>query len=165
MIRLKKLEEYLGFSVLRDETTLELGEPHNESVSYAACQRFWGREEGIAYAIGEASGIADMLIRARKDYRTLRYDNTIECLFSLMASLFYMKGDFSNAAGCLIKCLSIRKTDVTHWVELLFNLRAMGEFRLFEKGIFNFERLVRSWIGDSSKVLTQEKVIRLIESL
>ena len=180
-IEIKKLEEFIGFPIKKREVTLESGESHDETFSYSLCQRFYGKENELKNAINQGNKILSELLKCQKSkisehaqeppviyerFLTNKRDaKQIETFYSLIGNMHYLLGDFKFAAGYFMKCLSYNKNDVSHWVELLFCLRALEEFELFEKGMFNFERLNLAWKNDKEKNLTQEGVIDIIKKV
>jgi len=63
-----------------------------------------------------------------------------------------------------MKSLSYYRNDLTSWVELMFSLRSIEEFELFEGIIFNLEALYLSWKKDGSDVLDKKKLYELVDS-
>ena len=160
--QIRELEEYIGFPIEKREVTLDSGHSHDETFSYNLCLRFYNKEEELKKAITLGNNIISNLLKKR---HKKEYHKDLEMLYSLTGSMYYILGDFNYAAGYFMKCLSYNKKDISHWIELLFSLRAMGEFDIFETGIFNFEKLVLVWKNDASEELTQEKVLELIDNI
>lgn len=159
ILKIRKLEQYIGFPLEKKEITIESKESHDETFSYGLCQRFYGKEEELRKCIKLGNEILFNLLKNKKDAKQ------IETLYSLMGNMYYLLSDFKFAAGYFMKCLSYNKNDISHWIGLLFCLRALGEFGLFEKGIFNFERLNLAWKNDKEKELGQEKVVEIIAKI
>ena len=156
ILKIRKLEQYIGFPLRKKDVTIESKEPHDETFSYGLCQRFYGKEDELKKSIKLGNEILFNLLKNKKDAKQ------IEMLYSLIGNMYYLSGDFNYAAGYFMKCLSYNKEDISHWVGLLFCLRALGEFELFEKGMFNFEKLNLAWKNDKEKELSQEKVMEII---
>jgi len=156
ILKIRKLEQYIGFPLRKKDVTIESKEPHDETFSYGLCQRFYGKEDELKKSIKLGNEILFNLLKNKKDAKQ------IEMLYSLIGNMYYLSGDFNYAAGYFMKCLSYNKEDISHWVGLLFCLRALGEFELFEKGMFNFEKLNLAWKNDKEKELGQEKVMEII---
>jgi len=154
--KIKRLEDYVGFPLRKKDVTIESKESHDETFSYGLCQRFYGQENELKNAINQCNKILFNLLKDKKDAKQ------IEMLYSLIGNMYYLSGDFNYAAGYFMKCLSYNKEDISHWVGLLFCLRALGEFELFEKGMFNFEKLNLAWKSDKENELSQEKVMEII---
>ena len=110
-------------------------------------------------AINQGNKILSELLKNKKDTKQ------IEMFYSLVGNMHYMLGDFNYAAGYFMKCLSYNKKDISHWIGLLFCLRVLGEFELFEKGMFNFKGLNLAWKNDKEKELTQKKAVEIITRL
>ena len=157
--QIRELEEYIGFPIEKREVTLDSGHSHDETFSYNLCLRFYNKEEELKKAITLGNNIISNLLKKR---HKKEYHKDIEMLYSLTGSMHYILGDFNYAAGYFMKCLSYNKKDISHWIDLLFSLRAMGEFDLFETGIFNFEKLVLTWKKDFEKEMNQKKVIEML---
>jgi len=154
--KIKRLEKYVGFPLRKKDVTIESEESHDETVSYGLCQRFYGKEEELKKGIKLGNKILSNLLKNKKDAKQ------IEMFYSLIGNMYYLSGDFNYAAGYFMKCLSYNKEDISHWVGLLFCLKALGEFELFEKGMFNFEKLNLAWKNDKEKELTQKKAVEII---
>ena len=156
ILKIRKLEQYIGFPLRKKDVTIESKEPHDETFSYGLCQRFYGKEDELKKSIKLGNEILFNLLKNKKDAKQ------IEMLYSLIGNMYYLSGDFNYAAGYFMKCLSYNKEDISHWVGLLFCLKALGEFELFEKGMFNFEKLNLAWKNDKEKELTQKKAVEII---
>ena len=159
---IKELEDYIGFPINRKEITLESKEPHDETFSYGLCQRFYGKENELKRAISSANKILAQLLQKRNDPA---YTKQIEMFYSLIGNMYYLSGDLKYAIGYFMKSLSYNKNDISDWIGLLFSLRGLGKFGLFEKGIFKFNELCTMWSTYSKRELTQEVVIELIERM
>lgn len=159
---IKSLEKYLGFEIRKKSISLKSEQPYNEAFSYSLCQKFYRKEKELKKCIEHSKKILHKLLS--KKNRSL-YKEKIEHFYSLIGNMYYLLGDFNNSAGFFMKCLSFNKDDLSHWIELLFSLRALGEIDLFEKGIFNFKELCIAWKNDSDQQLTQRKVVQLINNL
>ena len=176
---IKKLEEFIGFPIKKREVTLESNESHDETFSYGLCQRFYSKEGELKKAINDGNEILSELLKCQKSkisehaqeplvndgrFLTNKKDlKQIEIFYSLIGNMHYLLSDFKYATGYFMKCLSYNKNDISHWVELLFCLRAMGEFELFERGMFEFEKVVKSWQSSSEREMDQEIVIGMIK--
>ena len=181
ILKIRKLEQYIGFPLEKKEITIESKESHDETFSYGLCQRFYGKEEELKNAINQGNKILFGLLKCQKSkisehaqeplvndgrFLTNKKDaKQIETLYSLMGNMYYLLSDFKFAAGYFMKCLSYNKNDISHWVGFLFCLGALGEFELFEKGIFNFEELNVLWRNDPEMELTQDKLYELIDNI
>ena len=151
-VQLKKLEAHIGFAAKRKKIPMSAAHPHDETFSYGLCQRYYGKDEELAEAITLAK-------------EAIRADQKSWQLYSLIGNLYYIKGDFAMAAGCFMKALSYCRDDITGWVELLFSLRAMGEFELFERGMFDLKRLYYKWQSKKEKELSQSLLIAMIDEI
>ena len=89
----------------------------------------------------------------------------ISVYFSLLGNMHYILGDFDKSVNCFMKSLSYNKEDLTSWVELIFSLRALGEFEIFEKIIFNLEKFYDLWIQENSYELNKDKIYWLISKI
>jgi len=156
VLKIRKLERYAGFPLRKKDVTIESKESHDETFSYGLCQRFYGKENELKKGIKMGNDILRELSKDKKNTKQ------IEMLYSLVGNMYYLSGRFNYAAGYFMKCLSYNKEDISHWIGLLFCLRAMEEFELFEKGMFNFEKLNLAWKNDKEKELSQEKAVDLI---
>jgi len=147
-----KLEDFIGMKVERKRIPVSLREPHDESFPYAMCQKFYGKDEELSEAIEmgkqELCGLQGKRMRAN--------------MYAMIGNLYYIKEDFGMAAGCFMKCLTIERDDITPWIELLFCLRALGEFEVFEEAMFKLEKIAESWALNPEPVLTQSKVLKII---
>ena len=160
---IRELESYLGFPIGKKDILLESNEPHDEAFSYNLCQRFYGKNDDLKKAIEIANKILKKLLQEYKKDNSQVYLKDIERFYSLIGNMYYLLGDFKYAVGYFMKSLSYNKNDISNWVGLLFSLRSIGDFKLFEDGIFNFENLCRAWRDDPGKEMTQKKVIELIK--
>ena len=154
----------LGFELRKRHTPFEAGQPHDETISMALCQRFYGKDEELKKATEEAERIFSLLLAehmATKRENLLPY---LELFSEVLGDMHYTAGEFKAAAECFMKTLSYNRRDITPWVELLFSLRCMGEFRLFERGIFNLEKLCRLWQNSKSSELNFDRLGVLIEN-
>ena len=156
------LERFIGFSIGRKVITYGQNEPHDEIFSYNLCLRFYDDEEGLRKAITDSVSILKMLIEHAKATRDPGTLEKIAHFCSLIGNMHYLAGDFGLSAGYFMKSLSYNKKDLTSWIELLFSLRALEEFNLFEKGIFNLEKLSSSWTKLPGRNLNQDIVKELI---
>ncbi len=161
----KELENLIGFSVRRKAVPLELNEPHDESFSYGLCQRFYGRAGELEKAISEANGLLMMLLRENRLDPSKAAHNEIGLLYALVGNMYYLLGDYRMSAGYFLRCLSYNKNDITPWIELLFSLRAIGRFELFEKGIFNLEKIYNSWKENPETGMTQALFNKIIKDV
>lgn len=159
---IKELESYLGFQIEKKDIFLESNEPNDETFSYGLCQRFYGKENELKKAINTADKILAQLLQKRGNPD---YIKQIEMFCSLIGNMHYLLGDFKYSAGYFMKSLSYNKNDISEWVGLLFSLRSIGEFELFEKAIFNFEKLCLLWKNDHDREMTQKKVVELIKKV
>jgi|TARA_Y100000310_G_C20531988_1_gene738944 tetratricopeptide (TPR) repeat protein len=157
---IEMLEKYLGFPIKKKEITLKSNEPYNEVLSYGLCQRFYNKDDELKLAIKKTTTIL-MKILNNKDTD----EKYISIFFSLLGNMYYVLGDYKQSIGCFMKSLSYNKNDTTDWIELIFALRAYGEFEIFEDIIFNFEKIYNEWKNNPSKELTKEKVYELINKI
>lgn len=162
MKEIEKFEEHLGFGVAKKDVTLESGESHDESLSYSACLRFYGKDDELKSAISDGNKILKKLIIENK--KSGAYKKEVEAFYSLIGSMYYILGDFKYSIGYFMKCLSYNKQDVGNWMGLLFSLKSIGEFELFEKAMFGFEEVYGRWSEDNRNNMTQEKLLNLIEN-
>ncbi|MFW9873756.1 MAG: tetratricopeptide repeat protein [Candidatus Thorarchaeota archaeon] len=160
---IKEFESYLGFPIEKKDILLESNEPHDETFSYTLCQRFYGKNDDLKKAIKIADRILKKLLWEYKKDNSQVYLKDIETFYSLIGNMYYLLGDFKYAIGYFMKSLSYNKNDISNWVGLLFSLRSLGDFKLFEEGIFNFEKLCLAWRNDPEKEMTQKKVVGLIK--
>ncbi|MBI2134845.1 hypothetical protein HYU09_02565 [Candidatus Woesearchaeota archaeon] len=154
--QINELENYLGFSTNRLEINLE--SKWNEIFSYDLLQRFYNKDDELKTAINKAINILTMLIKSNNGNNKQISDH-----FSLLGNMYYIMGDFNKSIGCFMKSLSYNKNDLTGWVELMFSIRAYGDFRIFEDIIFNLEKAYRLWKNDTGHELTKEKMLSLID--
>ena len=63
-----------------------------------------------------------------------------------------------------MKSLSYNREDLTNWIELMFALRAHGNFMEFEGIIFNLEKIYSLWLQDPERELKKEKIYELISN-
>jgi len=171
------LENYLGFPIKRREITLKSKQPHDETFSYGLCQRFYGKEKELQRAIKITTGILVELVKQHDKLtkqHAIRYDKSngsgkqIALFFSLLGDMHYIASDFTRSTNCFMKALSYNKTDITNWAGLMFSLRAIGEFEIFEDLIFNFEKVCRAWQkekprkNNSEDELDQQKISEIV---
>ncbi|HLD86954.1 MAG TPA: hypothetical protein VJB12_02730 [Candidatus Nanoarchaeia archaeon] len=157
---IRELEAYIGFSVRRGILTLESKEPYDESFSYGLCQRFYNKDVELDVAIGRTTSILLRMVGESgvDSVQKARF-------FSLLGNMHYLKGDFRSAIGCFMKSLSFGKDDMTPWIELMFALRANGNFGEFEAIAFNLEGIHALWRSDPATNLTRENVLGLVDTL
>jgi hypothetical protein len=154
----RQLEELIGFSLRRPAVRLEEGIPHDERYSYFLCQRFFGKDEELLRAITLALA---SLRQALKD----RDRAGIVDFASLLCCMHYLRGDFPQSAGYATIALSYERQDLTIWVDLLFAVRGMGEFALFEQALFNLPTLYQLWKSDPETVFSQDKFVRMLDRI
>lgn len=154
-------QDWLGFSIRRDRVRLEDNLPHNESLSLGVCHRFYGKEEELKEAIKRGNGILRGLLTLEKNKGDIsrRY---LYLFYALVGNMYYFKGDFKLSTGYFMKVLDYEREDLTAWVELLFSLRAVGEYDLFEQGIFNLEQVYKGWRESKEKRMGKEVLVKLI---
>lgn len=152
---MRDIEQFLGIKASRRRLVLEDNEPHDETFSYGLCCRFYGDDRKL----NDAIEIGDSELRHMAGNASAK---ELADGFALVGNIHYLLGNFRQAAGYFMKGLEYDREDITLWIELLFCIRAMGKFDLFEGAIFNIEPLVKSWIGDNDRELTQKKVTELI---
>lgn len=165
MQQIRRLENLIGFPIRRKEVLLELNEPHDETFSYGLCQRFYGKDRELEKAISESNGLLMLMLREQKLDPSRADRKEIERLYALVGNMYYLLGDYRMSAGYFLKSLSYNKNDITPWIELLFSLRAIGEFELFEKGIFNLEKIYNSWKENPETELTQALFNKIIKNV
>ena len=156
---IKELEDYIGFPVKRKEITFEAKESHDETLSYGLCQRFYGKDKELKIAIKKTENILINLIKFGYNKKK------IALFFSLLGDMYYIEGDFNRSINCFRKALSYNKVDITNWVGLIFSLRAIGEFKLFENGIFNFKELCTACKHNISDEFTKEEFTELLKKI
>jgi tetratricopeptide (TPR) repeat protein len=147
---IKHLENEIGFEIERPIISFEDKLPHDETFSYNLALRFYGEEKKLKNAIILANKILKTILAENKDARK------IHLFYSLIGDMYYVLGNFRLSAGYFMKSLSYNKEDLTSWIGLLFSLRALGNFELFEKGIFDFKRIYYDWKKSGRKEMTQE---------
>ena len=157
---IRELEAYIGFSVRRGILTLESKEPYDESFSYGLCQRFYNKDVELDVAIGRTTSILLRMV-GKSGVDSIQKAR----FFSLLGNMHYLKGDFRSAIGCFMKSLSFGKDDMTPWIELMFALRANGNFGEFEAIAFNLEGIHALWRSDPATNLTRENVLGLVDTL
>jgi hypothetical protein len=168
---IREYQAWLRFRLRRDAVRLEADLPHDESLSLGVCHRFYGKEKELPEAIGRGNGILKGLLPEQEKSKGRTGEREINgrylaLFYGLVGNLYYFKGDFRLAAGYFMRVLDYEWEDLTAWVELLFCLRAIGEFTLFEDGMFGLERIYTEWRGRKEKEgkasLDQETLVRLI---
>ncbi|MBT3407261.1 hypothetical protein HN415_01115 [Candidatus Woesearchaeota archaeon] len=158
-LKINEFENYLGFSIKKQSIPLELNQPHDEHLFYNLSIKFYDKKDELNKTIKKTKEILNLLIKTKQN------KHIIETYYSLLGNLYYINAQFNNAAGCFMKCLTINKNDITSWIELLFTLRCMGKFKLFEKGIFNFEKIYKIWQNDSENTFNQKKFLEIIKQI
>lgn len=157
---IKELESDIGFPVKKAVLSPESRESYDESFSYGLCQRFYRKGIELDIAIGKATSV---LLHLMKDKGT---DSAqIAVFFSLLGNMYYINDDFKKAIGCFMKSLSHNKRDMTAWIELMFALRADGNFQEFEGIMFNLEKIHNLWISDPEAELTRNRLYSVIGRL
>jgi tetratricopeptide (TPR) repeat protein len=147
---IKKLEREIGFEIKRPIITLKNKQPHDETFSYNLAINFYEKEEHLKSVIIAANKILEQLLLDKEDIKK------ILLFYSLIGDMYYVLGKFKISAGYFMKTLSSNKEDLTSWIGLLFSLRALGKFELFERGIFDFDKIYYEWKNSSEKEMTQE---------
>lgn len=153
-----ELEKYLGFPITRVQINPDSKNPYDETISYGLCQRFYNKEDELQRAVIKTTNILMQLINKENDKKL------IALYFSLLGNMYYILGDFKKSIGCFLKTLSYNKEDMTGWIELMFAIRANGDFGVFEDIIFNLEKIYIKWCNDKSEVLTKEKIFEIIKN-
>ncbi|MBL7056091.1 hypothetical protein ISS07_04220 [Candidatus Woesearchaeota archaeon] len=157
--KIEDLESFIGFPVRRVLVTPAAKNPHDETLSYNLALRFYKKREEIEEAIIKVEAILVGLMNSGAE------SEDISVYFSLLGNMHYILGDFDKSVNCFMKSLSYNKEDLTSWVELIFSLRALGEFEIFEKIIFNLEKFYDLWIQENSYELNKDKIYWLISKI
>jgi tetratricopeptide (TPR) repeat protein len=161
IIKINELEKIIGFSLKFKNITLKSKESHDESFSYGLSMRFYNKNNELIKTIIKTKQLLYLVKKRKKSDKI-----TIESLYSLIGNMYYILGNYSISAGYFMKCITLNKKNITFWIELLFSLRAMGEFELFEKGIFNLEKMILDWDKSSKKKkLNKNNFLKLIKKI
>lgn len=147
--------EYMGIELTRNSIPFEMNECHDESISFEVCQRFYGKDKELD----------ECILKAKKDLKEMLINRQgeIELMHAFIGNLLYLRGDYAEAAGYHMNILSVKREDITPWVELIFCLRGMGKFELFEDAIFSLGWIYNRWKHDPERKMTQKKFIELVE--
>jgi len=142
------IEKEIGFPIRRK--TIEPGskDSYDETFSYLLCQKYYNHPEQLKKAITLAT-------KSLKETKN-------PLMYSLIGNMYYIAKDYKMSAGCFMKSLSYSRNDVTPLIELLFALRAIGEFEIFEKGILNLDRLYEKC---ERSEITQEWFTKIVSGL
>ena len=155
---MRQTEELLGMKAARKRILLGDNEPHDETFSYGLCQRFYSDKDRLRAAAEIAnSEIRQMIGRAS--------GKQLADAFALVGNIYYLLEDYGQAAGYFMKAITYDREDITCWIEFLFCLRAMGEFELFEKGIFNIGQLYNNWKANPQTQMDQDTLSGMIGAL
>lgn len=155
MSNIKELQHQIGFYPSREIKTLEAGEPHDETFSYQLARDFYNNEKALEKPISLTKKII-----YETQYK-LDFDK-LTIFYSLLGDMYYIYGDFSKSLGCYMNALSYNRKDLASWVGLMFSLRALGEFELFEKIIFNLEQVYNKWVEHKSVVMDKNILLQLL---
>ncbi len=151
---IKELEEYLRFPVKRVIVKLDYETPHDEAFSYAICQRFFNKPDQLKTAMQLGNKALNQLLK-KEDYIQISH------LFALVGNMYYLQEKYKISAGYFLKSINYNKKDLTSWIELIFSIRAMGDFDTFDKCIFNLKKLYT--LGQREEEITQQTLLKLIE--
>ncbi len=155
----KILENFLGIPIKRIEFSLASKGPYDE-VFGNLCHRFYGQEKEIK----KATILTTRLILNATTAHAYS-QREISLLFSLLGTCHYLQEHYTKSIGCFLKALSWYREDMTPWIELMFAIRASGEYTIFESILFNLEPLYLQWKSDSASELDREKLLDMIDSL
>jgi len=151
-----ELERLIGFSIERAIIPLELNEAHDETFSYRLCQRFYNKDEELKQAI----------LLGKQALGELRNAGSrkVGLMYSLIGNMYYILGDFNTSAGYSLRSLSYQQSDITPLIELLFSLRAIGEFELFDDAMFNFSQVYKQ-LHENKGDLGQQEFCRIVKQV
>jgi tetratricopeptide (TPR) repeat protein len=161
LLEKENLEDLLGISISRVELVQDSEETHDEKFANL-CHRFAGKEGDIEETITLATRI---LSRETKAARPTLSKREISLLFSILGTLYYLQEHYEKSIGCFMKALSWYKEDMVPWIELMFAIRAHGEYGIFEDILFNIERMYAEWKRNSGKELTKQSLLGMIERI
>lgn len=146
----------IGLPLDRIEVSIDSDTPHDETFSYELALKFYGMEKQLSYAIKKAN-------QHLKESLKIKDKKRISNMFSIIGNLYYIKGDYKTSAGYFMQSIDHNKKDLTNWVELLFAIRAMGNFELFEKAVFNLRQLYLQ--GQNSSRINQQSFTKLVNKV
>ncbi len=150
----EKLREVTGIDIHREPIALESGQAHDDTFSYCLCQRYYDNPVGLSEAINLGNQAIAWALRNKGP--------NLAKLYEFVGDMLYLKGDCRMAAGYFMKALTYSRSDINPWINLLFSLRSIGEFDLFEEAVFNFDSVYRAWEVSREPEMTQEIVNHLI---
>lgn len=157
-----ELERGLGFPVRRVETTDETRRSHDETFSYDLCQRFLGKEEELERAMRRLTRI--LLALSEKTVPDEEERKRRGFCYSLLGNMHYMRREFLKSIGCFMKALDDNRRDMTGWIELMFAVRAHGDFETFERIIFNLDCVYETWRNSGEEALTRARIEGMIRA-
>ena len=159
MSLLIEIENEIGFPIKRIESTDKTLSPYDETFSFKLFQKYYRKENELQALIEKTTRLLFVLEKEpNKDTRLIAY------CFSLLGNMHYILKDFNKSIGCFMKSLSYNREDLTNWIELMFALRAHGNFMEFEGIIFNLEKIYSLWLQDPERELKKEKIYELISN-
>jgi tetratricopeptide (TPR) repeat protein len=65
-----------------------------------------------------------------------------ETLLALAGYLYYIQEDFKKAKIAFLKCIKLNPQNLDNWIDLAFTLRHLGEYKLANGILFNFDYLI-----------------------
>lgn len=68
--------------------------------------------------------------------------NLDETLLALAGYIYYIKEDFREAKKYFLKCIYLNPENLDNWIDLAFALRHLGEYKLANGILFNFDYLL-----------------------
>lgn len=154
--KIASLEKFMGFRIKKERILAGSEKPFDETFSYNLCQRFYGKEKELMLAIKTGNEILLELIGRGGRKQVLCW------MYSLVGNMYYILGKFETSTGYFMKVLSLDREDISGWMELMFSLRAMGKFEMFEKIDFNIELLSRLWAEDRENEMNRERLVEIL---
>ncbi len=147
---IKELEEYIGFPIKRKVVTLEDEEPYDETFSYGLSQKFYGNKQELKRLTVISN---EILVSANGNQNNEQIGKQkLSNLYSFAGNIYYLLGDYQTSLGYFAKSIITYPEDITPWFELIFNLRSLREFSLFETVQLNFGKVIYAYRGKNGHI-------------
>jgi len=65
-----------------------------------------------------------------------------ETIFALAGYIYYITEDFNKARKYFLKAISLNPDNLDNWIDLAFSLRHLGEYKISNGILFNYDYLI-----------------------
>ena len=115
--------------------------------------------------IKKANHILKCLINSKVHPLDKKNYHFFSIFYSLIGNMYYISKDYNVSAGYFIKSVSYSPDDINPWCELIFSLRAIGEFKIFEDIIFNLKHIIQISSSIEPLKFNQDYLIKTVKNI